>query len=107
MSKNRKTLKELGTISHKTSTNKLIVPTKKSPKIGLTVVNGQNKKIGWINDVIGSTKSPYASIKTNNKCSQAKIGQKIFISPKNNQRRKKNARNSKKKKTIRKTKKNS
>ena len=57
--------KEIGTISHITSTNKLIVPSNKTPRIGSILVNDKNKPVGKVSDIFGSTKKPYISIKTN------------------------------------------
>lgn len=94
-------LKEIGTISHITSTNKLIVPTNKTPRIGSLLVNSKNKPIGKINDIFGSTKKPYISIKTGNKFKKANPGETVYLSPQNKKRRKRNGRNSKKKKTTR------
>ncbi|RAP45310.1 MAG: hypothetical protein BZ135_06250 [Methanosphaera sp. rholeuAM6] len=91
----------IGTISHVTSTKKLIVPSNKTPRIGSLLVNSKNKPIGRINDIFGSTKRPYVSIKTSNKFKKAKPGDVVYLSPQNKKRRKKHGRNSKKKKTSR------
>ncbi|RAP51869.1 MAG: hypothetical protein BZ138_04175 [Methanosphaera sp. rholeuAM270] len=101
MTRNEPKLKEIGVISHITSTNKLIVPSNKTPRIGSLLVNNKNMPIGKINDIFGSTKKPYISIKTNKKYQKIKAGQKVYLSPLNKKRRKKHARNIKKKKTIR------
>ena len=101
MSVNKTKLNELGIISHVTSTNKLIVPSKKTPRIGSLLVNGKNKPIGKVNDIFGSTKKPYISIKTSNKFKKANPGEKVYISPQNKKRRIRHGRYSKKKKTIR------
>lgn len=93
--------KEIGTISHITSTNKLIVPSSKTPRIGSILVNDKNKPIGKVSDIFGSTKKPYISIKTNSKFQKSNPGEKVFISPQNKKRRIKHGRNSKKKKAIR------
>lgn len=87
MSKKPKKPKKLGTISHKTSTNKLIVPTKITPKIGSQVTNQKKQPIGKINDILGSTKKTYLSIKTNHKYTQAQIGETVYLTP--NKRRNK------------------
>lgn len=87
MSKNNNKLKKIGTISHTTSTNKLIVPSDKTPRIGSLVVNKNNKAIGKINDIIGSTKHPYISIKTNKKFKRANVGETVYLAPKNRRRR--------------------
>ena len=87
MSKNNYKLKEIGTISHITSTNKIIVPSKQTPRIGSVVVNKNRKAIGKINDIFGPTKSPYLSIKTSKKFRKAKIGEIVYLPPKNNKRR--------------------
>lgn len=94
-------IKEIGTISHITSTNKLIVPSNKTPKIGSILVNSKNKPIGKVNDIFGSTKKPYISIKTSYKFKNINPGEKVYISPQNKKRRMKHGRNSKKKKTVR------
>ena len=101
MSVNKAKLNELGVISHVTSTNKLIVPSNKTPRIGSLLVNNKNKPIGKVNDIFGSTKKPYVSIKTSNKFKKASPGEKVYISPQNKKRRIRHGRNSKKKKTIR------
>ena len=87
MKKKNNKLKKLGSISHITSTNKLIVPSQNPPRIGLLVVNKNNKAIGKINDIIGSTKSPYISIKTNKKFKKANVGESVYLAPKNKRRR--------------------
>ncbi|PAV07150.1 H/ACA ribonucleoprotein complex subunit GAR1 [Methanosphaera cuniculi] len=90
MSKKKNKPKELGMISHITNTNKLIIPTKITPKLGSTIINKQNKPIGKVNDIFGSTKKPYISIKTNNKYyTKAKPGEVVYLST---QRRRKNKR---------------
>lgn len=101
MSKNKSKLNEIGIISHITSTNKLIVPSKKTPRIGSLIVNRNKKAIGKVSDIFGSTKKPYISIKTSNKFNKANPGETVFLSPQNKRRRRNNGRNSKKKKTIR------
>ncbi|WP_455645235.1 H/ACA ribonucleoprotein complex subunit GAR1 [Methanosphaera sp.] len=87
MSKKNQKLKEIGIISHVTSTNKLIVPSKKTPRLGSTLVNKQRQPIGKISDIFGSTKKPYISIKTNKKFKKAKPGDIVYLPPKNNRRR--------------------
>lgn len=79
--------KKIGIISHITSTNKFIVPSNITPKIGSIVVNKNNKAIGKINDIIGTTKQPYISIKTNYKFKKAKVGDTVYLSRKNKRRR--------------------
>lgn len=101
MTKNKPQQNKLGIISHITSTNKLIVPTNKTPRIGSVIINKDNKAIGKISDIFGSTKKPYLSIKTNPKFKKAKPGESVYLSTNNKKRRKKHARYSKKKKTIR------
>lgn len=101
MSSNKTKLNELGIISHITSTNKLIVPSNKTPRIGSLLVNSKRDSIGRINDIFGSTKKPYISIKTSNKFKKASPGDVVYLSPQNKKRRKRNGRYSKKKKTIR------
>ena len=87
MTKKNNNLKRIGSISHVTSTNKLIVPSDKTPRIGLLVVNKNNKAIGKINDIIGSTKNPCISIKTNKKFKKANVGETVYLAPKNKRRR--------------------
>ncbi|WP_308573874.1 Gar1/Naf1 family protein [uncultured Methanosphaera sp.] len=89
MSKKKNKPKELGMISHITNTNKLIIPTKITPKLGSTIINKQNKPIGKVNDIFGSTKKPYISIKTNKYYTKAKPGEVVYLST---QRRRKNKR---------------
>lgn len=88
MSKKNNKLKKIGMISHKTSTNKLIVPYNNPLQIGSLIVNKNNKAIGKINDVIGPTKNPYISIKTNKKFQKANVGQNVYLPPKTKKRRK-------------------
>lgn len=87
MTKKNSKLKKIGNISHITSTNKIIVPSNKTPRIGLLVVNKNNKAIGKINDIIGSTKNPYISIKTSKKFNKINVGEAVYLPPKNNNRR--------------------
>lgn len=87
MKKKNNKLKKLGNIIHITSTNKLIVPSQNPPRIGLLVVNKNNKAIGKINDIIGSTKNPYISIKTNKKFNKINVGEAVYLPPKNKKRR--------------------
>lgn len=101
MSSNKTKLNELGIISHVTSTNKLIVPSNKTPRIGSLLVDAERRPIGKVNDVLGSTKRPYISIKTSNKFKKARPGDKVYLSPSNKKRRIRHGRYSKKKKTIR------
>ena len=86
-SNKKQKMKQLGTISHKTSTNKLIVPSKITPKIGSIIVNKQKKPIVKINDIIGSTKKPYISIKTSPKFRKAKVGEEVYLSTNKKRRR--------------------
>ena len=83
MSKKNSKLKKIGTISHITSTNKLIVPSNKTPRIGSVIVNKQHKPIGKINDIFGPTKQPYISIKFK----KANTGEAVYLQPKNKRRR--------------------
>ena len=101
MSSNKTKLNELGIISHITSTNKLIVPSNKTPRIGSLLVNAKKQPIGKVNDVFGSTKRPYVSIKTSSKFKKVNPGDKVYLSPQNKRRRIRHGRYSKKKKTIR------
>ncbi|MDO5826567.1 MAG: hypothetical protein BZ137_07230 [Methanosphaera sp. rholeuAM130] len=87
MTKKYNKLKKIGSISHITSTNKLIVPSNKTPRIGLIVVNKNNKAIGKINDIIGSTKKPYISIKTSQKFNRINVGETVYLPPNNKKRR--------------------
>ncbi|RAP43792.1 H/ACA ribonucleoprotein complex subunit GAR1 [uncultured Methanosphaera sp.] len=87
MTKKDNKFKEIGTISHITSTNKIIVPSKQTPRIGTTILNKKNKPIGKLSDIFGSTKKPYLSIKTSKKYRKAKPGEKVYLPPRNNKRR--------------------
>ena len=89
MSKNKKNnkLREVGQISHISSTNKLIIPIKNTYRIGATLVNKNNKPIGRINDIFGSTKKPYLSIKTSKKFKKIRVGETVYLSPNNKKRR--------------------
>lgn len=86
MSKKSK-IKKIGTISHISSTNKIIVPSKQTPKLGSTIINKQHKPIGKVNDIFGSTKKPYISIKTGKKFKKAKIGEEVYLLLKKNNKR--------------------
>ncbi len=85
--KNNNKLREIGTVSHISSTNKVIVRTQFIPSIGSQVVNKNSKTIGRIIDVLGSTKKPYLSIKTKKKYPKVKKGDIIYLPPKNKRRR--------------------
>ncbi|MCD7781644.1 MAG: Gar1/Naf1 family protein [Methanosphaera sp.] len=87
MSKNKNKLREVGQISHISSTNKLIVPIKQTQRLGATLVNKNNKPIGKVSDIFGSTKKPYLSIKTSKKYKKIHVGEKVYLSPKNKKRR--------------------
>jgi len=87
MTKKKNKLQELGVISHITSTNKLIIPSNKTPRIGTTLVNKNRQAIGRINDIIGPTKNPYISVKTNHKFKKINVGEKAYLPPKNKGRR--------------------
>lgn len=103
MTKNKNKQKKIGIISHETSTKKLIVPTKNTYRLGSIVTNNKQEAIGRINDIIGSTKKPYISIKTNNKFKKAKVGETVYLIPNQKKGGCKHGRNTKKKKKNRKT----
>ncbi len=81
--------KKIGIISHITSTKKLIVPSQQTPKIGSLIVNKNNKPIGKISDIFGSTKKPYLAIKTNYKFKKATPGEDVYLQYKKKNRRRK------------------
>lgn len=87
MTTKKNKLQELGIISHITSTNKLIIPSNKTPRIGTILVNKNRQAIGRINDIIGSTKKPYILVKTSHKFKKIEVGEKVYLPPKNKGRR--------------------
>lgn len=94
MSNKKIKFKKIGTVSHISSTNKIIIPSKQTPKIGLTLVNKQKKPIGRISDIFGSTKKPYISVKTNKKFKKVKPGDEVYLPPRKNNRRRMKVRHS-------------
>ncbi len=85
--KNNNKLREIGTVSHISNTNKIIIPTNFTPPLGSTVVNKKSKPVGRINDIFGSTKKPYVSIKSNKKHKKVNVGETVYLPPKNRRRR--------------------
>ncbi len=61
----RKSLKKLGKVIHKSHNRFILVSIEsdKVPAIGAPVIDGKNRKIGRIYDVIGPVSSPYALVK--------------------------------------------
>ncbi len=55
-------MRRLGKISHISVQNHLIARANFVPRIGSTVLSGDNKKIGRVLDVFGPINSPYVSI---------------------------------------------
>jgi rRNA processing protein Gar1 len=55
-------LKEIGVILHKAKSGRLIVRLSRKIPPGASVLDDRGKKLGTVVELIGSVKSPYASI---------------------------------------------
>ncbi|MGE0242406.1 MAG: H/ACA ribonucleoprotein complex subunit GAR1 [Nitrososphaeraceae archaeon] len=79
-------LTEIGKIIHKAKSGRLILKLfQESPiKMGDTIVTSQGRKIGIVNELIGSIKSPYASVILVDSDFESKSGEKVYrFIPKN------------------------
>jgi rRNA processing protein Gar1 len=74
---------ELGEVLHFARSGRLIVrlnPSCSFSKIGQSIVDSNGTKIGKIIELIGSVKSPIASVLPENKVTKAVSGMKVFES---------------------------
>ena len=79
-------LTEIGKIIHKAKSGRLILKIfqESSIKMGDTIVTYQGRKIGIVNELIGSVKSPYASVILADYDFEANSGENIYrFLPKN------------------------
>jgi RNA-binding protein len=83
------TMELLGEILHFSRSGRIIVKidqNRKNPRAGLLVFNNE-KKIGKIVELIGSVKSPYASIIPFIQPRSKTSGMKVYTNPTNNKAR--------------------
>jgi rRNA processing protein Gar1 len=75
-------LTEVGEIIHKAKSGRLILKLYEQTtiKTGDTIVDSQGKKIGNVNELIGSVNSPYASVILLKDDFKIKSGEKVFRS---------------------------
>jgi RNA-binding protein len=59
-------LKKLGK-GYPSKTGNMVVPIKNLPRIGDEVVNSKMQKVGYVYDIIGPVKSPFAVVRLENK----------------------------------------
>jgi rRNA processing protein Gar1 len=73
-------LTEVGEIIHKAKSGRLILKLfeQTTIKAGDTIVDSQGKKIGNVNELIGSVNSPYASVILLKEDFKIKSGEKVF-----------------------------
>ena len=79
-------LTEVGEITHKAKSGRLIVKLFEMTKInsGDTILDSKGKKIGNVNELIGPVNSPYASVILLDEDFEPKAGEKVFrFIPKN------------------------
>ncbi|HET8794642.1 MAG TPA: Gar1/Naf1 family protein [Nitrososphaeraceae archaeon] len=79
-------LTEIGKIIHKAKSGRLILKLfEESPiKMGDTIVTSHGRKIGIVNELIGSVKSPYASVILADEDFETKSGENVYrFIPKN------------------------
>ena len=71
---------EVGEIIHKAKSGRLILKLYEQTtiKTGDTIVDSQGKKIGNVNELIGSVNSPYASVILLKDDFKIKAGEKVF-----------------------------
>ena len=73
-------MRKLGTALHVTRRGFIIVKVDKTPPIGGRVVDKKAQRVGTIQDVFGPVKTPYVSIRPNNKDTASKlIGQPLYL----------------------------
>lgn len=75
-----KFLTDVGEIIHKAKSGRLILKLFEETKInaGDTILDSQGKKIGNVNELIGSVNSPYASVILLNENFEPRPGEKVF-----------------------------
>ena len=75
-----KFLTDVGEIIHKAKSGRLILKLFEKTKInaGDTILDSQGKKIGNVNELIGSVNSPYASVILLNENFEPTPGDKVF-----------------------------
>ena len=75
-----KLLTEVGKIIHKAKSGRLILKLFEMTKInaGDTILDSHGKKIGNVNELIGSVNSPYASVILLNENFEPRPGEKVF-----------------------------
>ncbi len=75
-----KFLTDVGEIIHKAKSGRLILKLFEGTKInaGDTILDSQGKKIGDVNELIGSVNSPYASVILLNENFEPRPGDKVF-----------------------------
>jgi RNA-binding protein len=73
-------LTEVGEIIHKAKSGRLILKLYEQTtiKTGDTIIDSQGKKIGNVNELIGSVNSPYASVILLKEDFKTKSGEKVF-----------------------------
>jgi RNA-binding protein len=73
-------LTEVGEILHKAKSGRLILKLYEHTTIknGDTIIDSQGKKLGTINELIGSVNSPYASVIMLRDDFKTKAGEKVF-----------------------------
>ena len=89
-------MKILGKSLHVANSGKLIAKSSQTPISGALVFDNDKKKIGKVNSVFGPTKEPYVSINLFKSVNLDKIrknqGQKLYVSKKINNKRKRGRR---------------
>jgi RNA-binding protein len=75
-----KFLTDVGEIIHKAKSGRLILKLFEETKInaGDTIIDSHGKKIGNVNELIGSVNSPYASVILLNEDFEPRPGEKVF-----------------------------
>ena len=75
-----KFLTDVGEIIHKAKSGRLILKLFEETKIiaGDTILDSEGKKIGNVNELIGSVNSPYASVILFNEAFEPRPGEKVF-----------------------------
>jgi rRNA processing protein Gar1 len=75
-----KFLTDVGEVIHKAKSGRLILKLFEETKInaGDTIIDSHGKKIGNVNELIGSVNSPYASVILLNEDFEPRRGEKVF-----------------------------
>lgn len=55
-------MREVGVILHRAKSGRLIVRLTKEVRTGVSILDGQGKKLGKVVELIGPVKAPYASV---------------------------------------------